>query len=180
MLAGSHSPVKGFRPESTPENPGREEFVELNVVLEGRRILATHWAVRAMERFSVRRVLIAGVVLLMTVAGLMWLPTSSLTVPLVAVLTALMGVPYAMVSFVFNQGMFISTRPQERGVAAGIFQTCRYVGAHHGHCADRRLRRRRRGPGKLGSDCADHAGTERPGVCGDAVVAGADGLVRCQ
>ncbi|MET3172550.1 UNVERIFIED_ORG: MFS family permease [Arthrobacter sp. UYCu721] len=28
-----------------------------------------------------------------------------------------------------NQGMFVSTRPQERGVAAGIFQTCRYVGA---------------------------------------------------
>ncbi len=28
-----------------------------------------------------------------------------------------------------NQGMFVSTRPQERGVAAGIYQTCRYVGA---------------------------------------------------
>ena len=25
--------------------------------------------------------------------------------------------------------MFVSTRPEERGVAAGIFQTCRYLGA---------------------------------------------------
>jgi sugar phosphate permease len=25
--------------------------------------------------------------------------------------------------------MFVSIRPQERGVAAGIYQTCRYVGA---------------------------------------------------
>ncbi|UZX02081.1 MFS transporter [Arthrobacter sp. CDRTa11] len=91
--------------------------------------LATPWAVRSMARFSVRRVLITGVVLLMAVAALMWLFTGSLAIPLVAALTALMGVPYAMVSIAFNQGMFISTRPQERGVAAGIFQTCRYVGA---------------------------------------------------
>ena len=45
------------------------------------------------------------------------------------VLTALMGIPYGTVSIATNQGMFVSTRPQERGVAAGIFQTCRYVGA---------------------------------------------------
>jgi MFS family permease len=92
-------------------------------------VVATPWAVRAMGRFGVRRVLIAGVVLLTAAAALMWLLTGTLVIPLVAVLTALMGVPYGTVSIATNQGMFVSTRPQERGVAAGIYQTCRYVGA---------------------------------------------------
>ncbi|WP_240341871.1 MFS transporter [Arthrobacter sp. Alg241-R88] len=92
-------------------------------------VVATPWAVRAMGRFGVRRVLIAGVVLLAAAAALMWLLTGTLVIPLVAVLTALMGVPYGTVSIATNQGMFVSTRPQERGVAAGIYQTCRYVGA---------------------------------------------------
>jgi F0F1-type ATP synthase assembly protein I len=34
-----------------------------------------------------------------------------------------------VVSIASSQGMYVSTRPEERGVAAGIFQTCRYVGA---------------------------------------------------
>lgn len=92
-------------------------------------VLATPWAVRAMGRFGVRRVLIAGVVLLTLVAALMWLLTGSLAIGLVLALTALMGIPYGTVSIASNRGMFVSTRPQERGVAAGIFQTCRYVGA---------------------------------------------------
>lgn len=44
-------------------------------------------------------------------------------------LTALMGVPYGVVSTASNQGLYVSARPEERGVAAGIFQTCRYLGA---------------------------------------------------
>jgi len=92
-------------------------------------VVATPWAVSAMGRFGVRRVLIAGVVLLTAAAALMWLLTGTLVIPLVVVLTALMGVPYGTVSIATNQGMFVSTRPQERGVAAGIYQTCRYVGA---------------------------------------------------
>lgn len=92
-------------------------------------VVATPWAVRAIGKFGVRRVLIAGVVLLSAVAGLMWLLTGTLAIPVVVVLAALMGIPYGTVSIASNQGMFVSTRPQERGVAAGIFQTCRYVGA---------------------------------------------------
>ncbi|MBT2533035.1 MFS transporter [Arthrobacter sp. ISL-48] len=101
----------------------------LMLPLAAMSVLATPWAVRAMQRFGVRQVLISGVGLLTTVAGLMWLLTTSLAIPLVLALTALMGVPYGAVSIASNQGMFVSTRPQERGVAAGIFQTCRYVGA---------------------------------------------------
>ncbi|MDQ0692250.1 MFS family permease [Arthrobacter sp. W4I7] len=101
----------------------------LMLPLAAMSVVATPWAVKAMGRFGVRRVLIAGVVLLTAVAALMWLLTGTLVIPLVVVLTALMGVPYGTVSIATNQGMFVSTRPQERGVAAGIYQTCRYVGA---------------------------------------------------
>lgn len=101
----------------------------LMLPLAGLSVLATPWAVKAMGRFGVRRVLLAGVVLLTLVAALMWLLTGTLVVPLVVVLTALMGVPYGTVGIATNQGMFVCTRPQERGVAAGIYQTCRYVGA---------------------------------------------------
>jgi MFS family permease len=101
----------------------------LMLPLAGMSVLATPWAVKAMGKFGVRRVLIAGVVLLTAVAALMWLLTGTLVIPLVVVLTALMGVPYGTVGIATNQGMFVSIRPQERGVAAGIYQTCRYVGA---------------------------------------------------
>jgi predicted MFS family arabinose efflux permease len=74
-------------------------------------------------------VLIAGVALLFVAAGMMWLLTGSLSVPLVLALTALMGLPFGVVSISSSQGMFLSTRPQERGVAAGIYQTSRYLGA---------------------------------------------------
>jgi predicted MFS family arabinose efflux permease len=80
-------------------------------------------------RFGVRRVLIAGVVLLTVAAAGLWLLTASFAVLLVLALTALMGVPYGSVSIASNQGLYLSAAPQDRGVAAGIFQTCRYVGA---------------------------------------------------
>lgn len=101
----------------------------LMLPLAAMSVLATPWAVRAMGKFGVRNVLIAGVVLLTAVAALMWLLTGSLAIPLVLALTTLMGVPYGAVGIATNQGMFLSVGPQERGVAAGIYQTCRYVGA---------------------------------------------------
>ncbi len=101
----------------------------LMLPLAAMSVLATPWAVKAMGRFGVRRVLIAGVMLLTAAAALMWLLTGTLAIPLVVVLTALMGIPYGTVGIATNQGMFVSIRPQERGVAAGIYQTCRYVGA---------------------------------------------------
>ena len=93
------------------------------------RWLSTPVAVRAMDRFGVKRVLVAGVVMLMVASAAMWLLTASFAIPLVLALTALLGVPYGVASIAYNQGMYLSTRPEERGVAAGIFQTCRYLGA---------------------------------------------------
>ena len=92
-------------------------------------VVSTPVAVRAMDRFGVKRVLVAGVVLLMVASAAMWLLTASFAIPLVVALTALLGVPYGVASIAYNQGMYLSTRPEERGVAAGIFQTCRYLGA---------------------------------------------------
>jgi MFS family permease len=69
-------------------------------------VVATPWAVKAIGKFGVRRVLIAGVVLLSAVAGLMWLLTGTLAIPVVVVLAALMGIPYGTVSIASNQGMF--------------------------------------------------------------------------
>ena len=101
----------------------------LMLPLAAMSVVATPFAVRAIDRFGVKRVLIAGVVLLAVAAGSMWLLTASFAIPLVLAVTALMGVPWAVVSIASSQGMYISTQPQERGVAAGIFQTCRYLGA---------------------------------------------------
>ena len=92
-------------------------------------VVVTPAAVRAIDRFGVRRVLVSGVVLLITASGMMWLLTASFAVALVLALTALLGLPYGVVSIASNQGLYLSTRPEERGVAAGIFQTCRYLGA---------------------------------------------------
>ncbi len=92
-------------------------------------VVVTPFAVRAIDRFGVKRVLVAGVVLLMVASAAMWLLTASFAIPLVLALTAFLGVPYGVASIAYNQGMYLSTRPEERGVAAGIFQTCRYLGA---------------------------------------------------
>jgi len=92
-------------------------------------VVGTPAAVKAIDRFGVRRVLIAGVVLLLAASGAMWLLTASLAVPLVLAMTALLGLPYCVVSIASSQGMYSSTRLEERGVAAGIYQTCRYLGA---------------------------------------------------
>jgi MFS family permease len=92
-------------------------------------VVVTPLTVRFIERYGVRPVLITGVLILTAAAGTLGALTLTLWAPLVFVLTALMGVPYGMVSTASNQGLYVSARPEERGVAAGIFQTCRYLGA---------------------------------------------------
>ncbi|MET3920030.1 MFS transporter [Arthrobacter sp. UYEF20] len=101
----------------------------LMLPLAAMSVVVTPFAVRAIDRFGVKRVLIIGVVLLVAASGTMWLLTASFAIPLVLALTALLGVPYGVVSIASSQGMYVSTRPEERGVAAGIYQTCRYLGA---------------------------------------------------
>lgn len=92
-------------------------------------VVVTPFTVRLMERFGVRAVLITGVCVLTIASAALGLLTLSLWPPLVLVVTAVMGVPYGAVSTASNQALYVSARPEERGVAAGIFQTCRYLGA---------------------------------------------------
>ena len=71
-------------------------------------VVSTPFAVRAIDRFGVRRVLIAGVVLLLVASAAMWLLTASFSIPLVVALTALLGVPYGVASIAYNQGVYLS------------------------------------------------------------------------
>ncbi|MGY4542810.1 MFS family permease [Arthrobacter sp. UYNi723] len=101
----------------------------LMLPLAAMSVLVTPVTVRLIERFGVRSVMIGGVLILLVASGGLGALTLSLWPPLVFGLTALMGVPYGVVSTASNQGLYVSARPEERGVAAGIFQTCRYLGA---------------------------------------------------
>lgn len=101
----------------------------LMLPLAAMSVIATPTAVRLIERFGVRSVLIGGVLGLTLASGALGLLTLSFWPPLVLLLTGLIGIPYGMVSTASNQGLYLSARPEERGVAAGIFQTCRYLGA---------------------------------------------------
>jgi predicted MFS family arabinose efflux permease len=82
----------------------------LMLPLAAMSVVITPLAVRAIDRFGVRRVLIAGVVLLTVAAAALWLLTASFAVLLVLALTALMGVPYGSVSIASNQGLYLPRR----------------------------------------------------------------------
>lgn len=92
-------------------------------------VFLTPAAVRSINRRGVKPVLVTGVIALGVASALLWLFAASFVVPLVLALTALLGVPYCIVSIASSQGMYASTRPEDTGVAAGIFQTFRYIGA---------------------------------------------------
>lgn len=92
-------------------------------------VFLTPAAVRSINRRGVKPVLIGGVIALGIASALLWLLAASFAVPLVLALTALLGVPYCIVSIASSQGMYASSRPEDTGVAAGIFQTFRYIGA---------------------------------------------------
>ncbi|MFI5085191.1 MAG: MFS transporter [Actinomycetales bacterium] len=101
----------------------------LMLPLAAMSVFLTPLAARSIDRWGVRRVMIAGVSGLGVASAALLLLAGSTAAPLVAALTALLGIPYSVVSISSNQGVYASARPQDRGVAAGIYQTCRYLGA---------------------------------------------------
>jgi MFS family permease len=92
-------------------------------------IVATPFAARAIERVGVRTTLLWGASALIVGAGLLAVGAATTAPVVVLVLTAVLGVPYCVVSIAMNQALYAAARPQDAGVAAGIFQTARYVGA---------------------------------------------------
>ncbi|MFF2052325.1 MFS transporter [Leifsonia sp. NPDC058194] len=92
-------------------------------------IVATPLAARAIERIGLRTTLLWGASSLIVGAALLAVASASTAPWVVLLLTAALGFPYCVVSISMNQALYASARPQDSGVAAGIFQTSRYVGA---------------------------------------------------
>ncbi|MGN6425336.1 MAG: MFS transporter [Leifsonia sp.] len=92
-------------------------------------IVITPLAARAIEGIGLRPTLITGAVALIVGAALLGFAALTTAPWVVLLLTAALGIPYCVVSIAMNQALYASARPQDAGVAAGIFQTSRYVGA---------------------------------------------------
>lgn len=92
-------------------------------------IAVTPVAARAIESVGLRPTLLAGASALVVGAVLLGFAAVTTTPWVMLVLTAALGIPYCVVSIAMNQALYSAARPQDAGVAAGIFQTSRYVGA---------------------------------------------------
>lgn len=91
--------------------------------------LITPLTVKAINRVGVRTVMIFGATALVAAVALLFLLITTLAVPVILVLVTAAGIPLSAAIFAHSQGMYASARPEKRGIAAGIFQTCRYLGA---------------------------------------------------
>ncbi|MGO4593345.1 MFS transporter [Leifsonia sp. 2TAF2] len=92
-------------------------------------IVVTPVAARAIESIGLRPTLIAGAIALVAGAALLAVAAATTAPWVVLLLTAALGIPYCVVSIGMNQALYASARPEDSGVAAGIFQTSRYIGA---------------------------------------------------
>ncbi|MEN0085101.1 MAG: MFS transporter [Leifsonia sp.] len=92
-------------------------------------IVITPLAARAIESIGLRPTLVTGAIALVVGAGLLAVAAFTTAPWAVLLLTAALGIPYCVVSIGMNQALYSSARPEDAGVAAGIFQTSRYVGA---------------------------------------------------
>jgi MFS family permease len=92
-------------------------------------VVVTPFAARSIERLGLRPTLLTGAVSLIVGAALLALAAVSTAPWLMLLITAALGIPYCVVSITMNQSLYAAARPEDAGVAAGIFQTSRYVGA---------------------------------------------------
>ncbi|WP_426624682.1 MFS transporter [Leifsonia sp. McL0607] len=92
-------------------------------------IAVTPLAARAIEGVGLRPTLLAGASALVVGAVLLGFAAATTAPWVMLALTAGLGIPYCVVSIAMNQSLYSAARPEDAGVAAGIFQTSRYVGA---------------------------------------------------
>ena len=92
-------------------------------------IVLTPLGARWIERRGLRFTLLTGGIGLIAGAGLLVFAGLTTSPWVILLLTAAMGAPYCVVSIAMSQALYASARPKDAGVAAGIFQTSRYVGA---------------------------------------------------
>lgn len=101
----------------------------LMLPLAALNVLLTPLAARFIERRGVRTAFLLGGAWLIISSALMAALSWS-TAPLVPlIVAAAMGIPYCVVSIAMSQALFTSAGEQSAGVATGIFQTSRYIGA---------------------------------------------------
>lgn len=86
-------------------------------------------ATRLLDRWGLRRFLVLGAAILLL--GVLVLPPIGTESPwwLSALALVLLGVPYGLIPLGLNQAMFTAARAGAAGVAAGLFQLARYLGA---------------------------------------------------
>lgn len=92
-------------------------------------VVLTAAVARAIDRLGQRRVLRTGAVALIGGVTLLLTGARSLHPVAVLLMTAGLGVPYCIVNLALTQALYASARPGEAGVASGIFQASRYLGA---------------------------------------------------
>ncbi|MEV8212316.1 MFS transporter [Leifsonia sp. NPDC077715] len=92
-------------------------------------IVVTPLAARSIGSVGLRPTLLAGACALVVGAALLAVAAATTAPWVVLLLTAALGIPYCVVSLSMNQALYSAARPEDSGVAAGIFQTSRYVGA---------------------------------------------------
>lgn len=84
---------------------------------------------RWIESRGLRFTLIVGGLGLIVGAALLSIAGVTQTPIAILLITAAMGAPYCVVSIAMSQALYASASPKDVGVAAGILQTSRYVGA---------------------------------------------------
>ncbi|WP_245836270.1 MFS transporter [Paramicrobacterium agarici] len=92
-------------------------------------VLLTPLAARFIERRGIRPAFLLGGAWLVCAALLLTVLSASVMPWAPLVITAMMGVPYCVVSIAMSQALYSSAARESAGVATGIFQTSRYIGA---------------------------------------------------
>jgi MFS family permease len=97
--------------------------------LAGIAIVGTPVAVRLVGRAGVRAALVAGAVAML--AGTLLLLTFDAGTPLAAVIavTVVLGIPIGFNNLGLQSALYLVSDPARTGAAAGLFQTCRFIGA---------------------------------------------------
>ncbi len=99
------------------------------IPLAGIAVIATPYAARIVARSGERPALLAGACAM--VAGTLLLLTFSDDTPLWAVVpvTVVLGIPIGFNNLGLQSALYGASDPARTGAAAGLFQTCRFVGA---------------------------------------------------
>jgi MFS family permease len=99
------------------------------IPLAGVAVFATPFAARVVARSGERPALLAGACAM--VAGTLLMLTFSASTPLWALVpvTVVLGIPIGFNNLGLQSALYGASDPERTGAAAGLFQTCRFIGA---------------------------------------------------